>query len=359
MTQRWCETNNLPDGSVVTERKILRFLEDKLESPEDSDNSSKRRRTDEAGEAVTTMMDNSRLDLYISALITLWSLQCSTGLSGTHYPQPRREHLRSEIREMYTREQERRKAEAALREVRERPLQNGSGDVAAALQLRRAYPQMSIQDSVVRTIEASLQGQSKRLENAIRAVVDVSGRHFEVTVRELPLEANPTSARGNGETVRQVEGEGEQAADREEPVVVAPPPENAATSSQAQPSTLSEPPVLDRNAPPPLYTMDRTLHRVADLWDEWEHGRFGNPPIRALEEVYGASWRPEQKERVFFGRRKRIIEEVERLAYSYGAMTESNCQRAVEALDERCSQGGYSLDRLYKILREEARQAGR
>lgn len=351
----------------MTEKKILRFLDEKL-----LNNSSyaKRRRTDDAGEALATTPDDAKIDLYISALISLWALQCSTGTSRSVYPQPRREYLQTEARKRRLRDQE----ELELAE-RHPSLFLHNGDEASSAEdsrFRHAYvqiaDQMDIQNTVVRTVESTLRRQSKKLESAITTVVEVGGRVFEVVVRELPPGANRQEGRAGQTSIPT----------RNAPLgVVAPPtpanastfatPVNASFGGQAPHSSQSSthveaaapspalPPALDRNAPPPLYTMDRSLSKVAELWEEWEYGRFGNPPVRQLEEAYGAAWRPEQKERVFFGRRKRIIEEVERLARSYGGAIEPNLRRAIETLDRRVTEGGYSLDRLYKILREEAK----
>ena len=72
-------------------------------------------------------------------------------------------------------------------------------------------------------------------------------------------------------------------------------------------------PPLDRATPPPQYQMSRTICSVKDLWREWTEG-LGNEgyAVRELEEAYGVKWRPQQAERVFFGRRLVIIQELQR-----------------------------------------------
>ncbi|KAH8430197.1 uncharacterized protein LDX57_013066 [Aspergillus melleus] len=64
---------------------------------------------------------------------------------------------------------------------------------------------------------------------------------------------------------------------------------------------------LDAVAGLPKYRLSRTISTVPDLWREWTVG-FGNgPSVQSLEDSYGPRWRPSQEERVFFCRRKVII----------------------------------------------------
>jgi hypothetical protein len=60
----------------------------------------------------------------------------------------------------------------------------------------------------------------------------------------------------------------------------------------------------------PSYTLSRTISTVRELWAEWTIGINGQPAVQALEQQYGAKWRSESKERVMFGRRKIIIDEI-------------------------------------------------
>ncbi|EED16701.1 short-chain dehydrogenase, putative [Talaromyces stipitatus ATCC 10500] len=59
---------------------------------------------------------------------------------------------------------------------------------------------------------------------------------------------------------------------------------------------------------PPFYRMSRTIQTVRELWEEWHVGIHGNPSIQSLEDSYGCRWRSDNKERVFFSRRKVIID---------------------------------------------------
>ena len=59
---------------------------------------------------------------------------------------------------------------------------------------------------------------------------------------------------------------------------------------------------------PSSYRMSRTIQTVRELWEEWHVGIHGNPSIQSLEDSYGCRWRSDNKERVFFSRRKVIID---------------------------------------------------
>ena len=60
---------------------------------------------------------------------------------------------------------------------------------------------------------------------------------------------------------------------------------------------------------PPNFKMSRYTITVPDLWREWTVGLGPNsPPVKDLEELYGPKWRPESSERMWFSRRKPIID---------------------------------------------------
>ena len=88
-----------------------------------------------------------------------------------------------------------------------------------------------------------------------------------------------------------------------------------------------------------------TLTTVRDLWREWTIGWSSGPAIQALEAVYGSRWRPSQKERVFFGRRKVIVDEISR-CMALGKTFEV----AVEELELVRSKGKFSLHGLWEFL---------
>ena len=72
-------------------------------------------------------------------------------------------------------------------------------------------------------------------------------------------------------------------------------------------TTVSQP---DLPAEPPAYELSRTITTVPDLWREWTVGLGVGPAVQHLEDTYGAAWRPSQKERVLYSRRKVIIDEI-------------------------------------------------
>lgn len=105
---------------------------------------------------------------------------------------------------------------------------------------------------------------------------------------------------------------------------------------------------LDPAASPPQVKMARSIHTVPDLWREWQYGSGSDPAIQALEDAYGAGWRLDQAERVFFGRRKVIIDEVKRRAALPGATPAA----AVEDLELVRRRMKVTLHRLWRWLHD-------
>ena len=120
-------------------------------------------------------------------------------------------------------------------------------------------------------------------------------------------------------------------------------------SYDAGPSTAAPAsrPRLDKDHPPD-YRMSRTNSTVYDLWREWSEGLGSNGyAVRELEEMYGPRWRPEQSEKMYFGRRKVIIGEVIR------RMQQGKTKdQAIEELEfvRRGLSDNASLDKLSKHL---------
>lgn len=65
--------------------------------------------------------------------------------------------------------------------------------------------------------------------------------------------------------------------------------------------------------PSASYQMSRTTSSIPDLWREWTQGLGKRPSVQQMETSYGVSWRRDPKEKMFFHRRKRIIDEIHRL----------------------------------------------
>jgi hypothetical protein len=88
------------------------------------------------------------------------------------------------------------------------------------------------------------------------------------------------------------------------------------------------------------------IQTVPELWKEWTVGIGGKPSVEILERQYGASWRPSHKERVLFGRRKVIINEIYRYIQARGVTPEA----AVAELELVRSMGQMSLYKLWHVL---------
>ncbi len=84
---------------------------------------------------------------------------------------------------------------------------------------------------------------------------------------------------------------------------------SGAQASQASPS-------LNPDAVPSEHHMCRTVSTVSDLWREWMLDWGSASVIQALKTTYEAKWRLSQQERVFFDRRKVIIDEIHRRTQS-------------------------------------------
>jgi hypothetical protein len=97
---------------------------------------------------------------------------------------------------------------------------------------------------------------------------------------------------------------------------------------------------------PSIYQMSRTIQTVRELWDEWYSGLDGNPSIQSLEATYGCRWRPGNKERVFFSRRKVIINEIHSRASS--GMSLSAAVEEVELVRRKAQCTLYQLQALFK-----------
>ena len=97
---------------------------------------------------------------------------------------------------------------------------------------------------------------------------------------------------------------------------------------------------------PPSYELSRTIRTVNDLWREWTVGLGSGPAVQTLEDSYGPLWRPSQRERVMYGRRKIIINEIRR-RQSNGMPIAA----AVEQVELVRQRGDVSLHRLSQMLK--------
>jgi hypothetical protein len=97
---------------------------------------------------------------------------------------------------------------------------------------------------------------------------------------------------------------------------------------------------------PPAYEMSRTISTVPDLWREWTVGLGDNPAVQTLEDTYGPAWRPTQRERVMFGRRKVIIDEI-RARQAKGVSIPAAVEE-VELIRERSKKSLHGLSKMLK-----------
>ena len=102
---------------------------------------------------------------------------------------------------------------------------------------------------------------------------------------------------------------------------------------------------------PPDFSMSRTLTTVAEAWQEWTAGIAGRPSIQSLDDAWGPAWRKLQKEKMFYCRRKVLINEIRKRAAG------GDPCRAVSDLEQIRLQGRRSLDALQKLLNRQQKEA--
>ena len=91
---------------------------------------------------------------------------------------------------------------------------------------------------------------------------------------------------------------------------------------------------------PTQYQMDRSIIDIPALWKEWYEGSSKVPPIDFLEREYGHNWRTDNKDRIWFNKRKNIIRLVHDLAEQNGLSNEE----AITVLDQYRVQMDKSLN---------------
>ena len=99
----------------------------------------------------------------------------------------------------------------------------------------------------------------------------------------------------------------------------------------------------------PAYQLSRTISTVPDLWREWTAGLGGGPSVQSLDASYGAKWQPTGTERMFYCRRKVIID-----AINTRKRKRASSNAAVEELELVRQRGQLSLNGLSKLLKTTA-----
>ena len=89
--------------------------------------------------------------------------------------------------------------------------------------------------------------------------------------------------------------------------------------------------------------MLRGSNSVFQLWTEWTLGLAGGPSIEALDRCWGSRWRTGSGEAMFYSRRRKIINEIQRRVEAGTARDE---RQAVDQLEQL--RGTRSLDWLGK-----------
>lgn len=98
---------------------------------------------------------------------------------------------------------------------------------------------------------------------------------------------------------------------------------------------------------PFMYQLSRTVSTIPELYKEWTEGLGGLPSVEELDEQHGSRWRPSGKERQFYCRRKKIIDEAKRRADAGGV----NIKVVVEQMEEERLRDGASLNAVAKLCK--------
>ena len=137
-----------------------------------------------------------------------------------------------------------------------------------------------------------------------------------------------------------------------------PPSPSLFSAPSAQLQSLQTPPLqpplqsLD-SAAPPQYRMRRDIRTVEQLYREWTVGLQGSLSILELNRRYGPRWRAGRNDEIqFYSLRSEIIREINRIEL-YDHVNEIT---AVQRLQGRQDRENWSMDKLCKILRAEAKK---
>lgn len=103
-------------------------------------------------------------------------------------------------------------------------------------------------------------------------------------------------------------------------------------------------PSLTPNEPPTVE--QSSLDTVQEVWEEHRYGRNGNPPLEQLDALWGPRWRPDPKIRVWYGRRKAILDKIRQ--FIADGIDEQNAVMEVEKMRR-----GRTLHWLSRILQDD------
>lgn len=96
------------------------------------------------------------------------------------------------------------------------------------------------------------------------------------------------------------------------------------------------------------YEMCRALASVKDVWQEWYRGLNGAPAVQTLEATYGAKWRLSSREKMFFSRRKVIVDAIQRRLHAGDSL-----ETAIQQLELVRQREHLTLNALTKWLKKE------
>lgn len=98
----------------------------------------------------------------------------------------------------------------------------------------------------------------------------------------------------------------------------------------------SEPPTVEQSS----------LDTVEEVWEEYRYGRNGNQPLEQLDGLWGPRWRQDPKIRVWYSRRKAILDKIRQ--FIADGIDEQNAVMEVEKMRR-----GRTLHWLSRILQDD------
>ncbi|KAL1989509.1 hypothetical protein VTN49DRAFT_6706 [Thermomyces lanuginosus] len=367
----FCREKGYSDGDIVTEEKLDAFLTERVMGRAARKSRHYQERTDENGEPVVQTLGLASIKAYKSAIVSLWNYQRSQGINPHGHPVGASvkalldNHAKQETqRKKSTTQYADRGAGPIISETApmadthaEPPYELRMWESMVADQLRvirQDIREVSQQLQIVQnTVESGLQKLSHQLRDLINGRIPMAPRPTApgqglagagpaTTAAEtndglVPGNGDFTAMRGSG--MDELGGAIETLAGIIQPVSG----QSAATSDESGSGHGTR--------LPRTYRLSRTIKTVPELWREWTEGLNGGPSVQSLDAVYGAKWRVEQAERMFYSRRKVIIDDIFKRQKSKGG----SLNAAVAEVELLRQDRNLSLNALAKVLKESDR----
>ena len=95
------------------------------------------------------------------------------------------------------------------------------------------------------------------------------------------------------------------------------------------------------NTGTPMYRLSRAISKVSEVWQEWHHGINGGISVSEFLERYERKGLPDEAERKYAQRRKKIITKIQEISVACGGI-----QNAINRVENFRIENGFSLYKL-------------